>query len=174
MEDYEIRDALRRATTPDLFVTLSFVDGERARFDYKPLQEISEPVRLLATIANRSPQPAHHTLVRIGIPTEITIQGRGRSWGLPQTYEDSELGRQQWLSQRITTPPDFPIFKEIGQPLDQDGIQLGFHSNFLARTYRWPVTIVIHTPGFSSIETWYIHQHGSNLRMLHPGHPLLR
>lgn len=174
MEDYEIRDALRRATTPDLFVTLSFVDGERARFDYKPNEEMSESVRLLAMIANRSPQPAQHTLVRIGIPPEIKILGRGQSWGPPHTFEEGELPRMQWLTQRITTPPDFPIFKELGQPLDPDGIHLGFHSQFLAKTYRWPITIVIYTPGFSSTETWYIHQQGPNLRMLHPGHPLLR
>ena len=67
MEDYEIRDALRRATTPDLFVTLSFVDGDRARFDYSPQQEMSDPVRLLAAIGNRSAQPAQHTIIRIGI-----------------------------------------------------------------------------------------------------------
>jgi hypothetical protein len=173
MEDYEIRDALRRATTPDLFVTLSFEGGDRARFDYPPHQEISKPVRLLATIANRSPQPAQHTIVRIGVPENIKILGQAKVWGSPVPGND-ESGRKIWLMQRISTPPDFPIFKEIAQPLDGEGIFLGFHSNFLTQTYRWPITITIHTPGFSLTETWFIQQEGTNLRLLHPSHPLLR
>src|SRR5262249_18292856 len=40
MEDYEIRDALRRATTPELYVELSFATGERTSVGVpkRPLQ----------------------------------------------------------------------------------------------------------------------------------------
>ena len=75
MEDYEVKDTLRRATTPDLFVTISFLKGDRARLMYASNHELSQPVYLLTRIGNRSPQPAQHILVRIGIDENIPIAG---------------------------------------------------------------------------------------------------
>jgi hypothetical protein len=170
MEDYEVKDTLRRATTPDLFVTLSFADSDRAQLTYADYSENSQPISLFTTIANRSPQPAQHTIVRIGIHENIAIAGQAQVWGRPLRHADGK----RWLMQRISTPRDFPIFKEIAQPLDDEGIRLSFHSNLLHRMFRWPISIAIYTPGFTSEETWFIQQEGPNLRLLHPGHPLLR
>jgi hypothetical protein len=88
MEDCEIRDALRRATTPDLFVTLTL--GEIPRFvEYNPNTEISKPITLRVLVGNRSPQPAFHTIVLIDLeaalrianpsPFTQTVRGHGRA-----------------------------------------------------------------------------------------------
>lgn len=174
MEDYEVRDALRRATTPDLFITLSFANGDRMHINYDPREELSRPVMLLSSIGNRSAQPAHYTLIKIGIADEITVPGSGPNWAGFHRAADENGDWMTWLSRRIASPPDFPIFKEFAQSLDASGIPLVFHSGLLSRTHRFPIRIAIHTPGFASNETWFIQQQGADLRLLHPGHPLLR
>jgi hypothetical protein len=73
MEDYEVRDIFRRSTTPDLEVSLSFLDGAKQTLDYGSLGELpsSKPFNLITHIGNRSPQPAYHAVVDIGISTLI-------------------------------------------------------------------------------------------------------
>ena len=169
MEDYEVKDTLRRATTPDLYVNISFLKGERARLTYAPNQELSQPVTLLTMIGNRSSQPSQHTLVRLGIDERLPIAGLPQVWGRPVIEKN-----MRWLTQRIAPPRDFPIFKEVDQPLDGEGIRVSFHSDSLHDARRWPIAVCIYTPGFTSEETWFIHQEGPDLRLLRPGHPFLR
>jgi hypothetical protein len=174
MHDYEIRDIMRRATTPHLYVKFSFLDkSDRTHFDYKANEEMSKPVLLLGTLGNVSPQPAHYAMIRVGISTGIQI-GSGVPWITPVVEETEDYGKLAWVSQIISVPPNLPVFKELEQPLDQRGIALGFHSRTLGNSHRWPVVVEILCPGFSSREAWFIQQSGSNLRLLPPGHPLLR
>jgi hypothetical protein len=172
MHDYEIRDVNARGTVPDLYVKPSFVNGDRTSFEFLPKSETSEPVRLLTSIGNRSAQPAFHTLVSIGIASGIEVL-RKAPWSYKGLRAAGVHGQQHWFIQRIS-PPDLPIFKEIEQPLDAEGISLAFHSRTLGPIHRWPITIEIHTPGFSATETWFIQQQVNNLRLLPPGHPLLK
>jgi len=174
MHDYEIRDVMARSQAPDLFVTLSFVSGDHGRIDFAPKNEMSEPVLLFTSIGNRSSQPAFHTLVRIGIAVSVEILRKGPPWTYAGLNTSEDVGQQAWLIQRIAAPPDFPVFKELQQPLDQSGIPLGFQARSLGHIHRWPITIEIHAPGFHSTQTWFIQQQGTNLRLLQPGHPLLR
>ncbi|MGY3445526.1 AlbA family DNA-binding domain-containing protein [Bradyrhizobium sp. USDA 4473] len=174
MHDYEIRDIMRRSTTPHLYVKFSFLDKrDRAHFDYKANEEISKPVLLLGTLGNQSPQPAHYAMVRVGISSSIGIR-QGPPWITPVVEETEDYGQLAWVSQVISVPPNLPVFKELEQPLDQRGIALFFHSRTLAQSHRWPVVVEILCPGFTSREAWFIQQQGSNLRLLPPGHPLLR
>ncbi len=173
MHDYEIRDIMRRATTPHLYVKFSFSNSDRAHFDYKANEELSKPVLLLGTLGNRSPQPAHYAMIRVGISTSLQIRA-GVPWIAPVAEETEEFGQLNWVSQTISVPPTLPIFKELEQPLDQSGIALFFHSRTLGQSHRWPVVVEILCPGFSSREAWFIQQNGSNLRLLPPGHPLAR
>ena len=46
MEDYEVRDMMRRATTPEPFVRLSFAAGMTAPIEYVDESEISKPIVL--------------------------------------------------------------------------------------------------------------------------------
>jgi hypothetical protein len=50
MEDYQVRDTMRRATTPELFVKLSFASGTIAQIDLSfPDTKVSKPIMLLAS-----------------------------------------------------------------------------------------------------------------------------
>jgi hypothetical protein len=174
MHDYEIRDIMRRATTPNLYVTFSFIDKrDRTHFDYKANEEVSKPVLMLATLGNKSPQPAHYAMIRVGVSTGIQIQ-TGVPWTRAAIEETEDYGQLAWITQVINVPPNLPVFKELEQPLDQRGIAIAFHSRTLDQSHRWPVVVEILCPGFSSREAWFIHQTGPNIRLLPPGHPLLR
>lgn len=173
MHDYEIRDIMRRATTPRPYVEFSFSGSDRTHFDYKANEEFSKPVLLSGMLGNQSPQPVHYAMIRVGISSGIQIRA-GVPWVTAIAEETEDYGKLNWISQTISVPPALPIFKELQQPLDQRGITLSFHSRTLGQSHRWPVVVEILCPGFTSREAWFIHQTGSNLRLLPPGHPLLR
>jgi predicted HTH transcriptional regulator len=58
MEDYEIRDIYRRSTIPDLWIGFHFDAGLSTNITFLPEQEVSDPINLVATIGNRSREPA--------------------------------------------------------------------------------------------------------------------
>lgn len=60
-----IRDAFRRAGTPELFVRLSLTRGDTAQIEFGFQDELSKPITLSASIGNRATQPAFHTQVLI-------------------------------------------------------------------------------------------------------------
>ncbi|QND70817.1 helix-turn-helix domain-containing protein [Tardiphaga robiniae] len=174
MEDYEIRDVLNRATHPDLWVDFAFKSGDRAELEFDIRQDVSSPVRIFGTIKNRSAQPSFHTFFRLGVSASLGFNTVKPPWTMHRTQETTKYGKIQWTTQRTSSPPDFPIFKEVDQPLDGHGVTLQFHSRTMAQAHRWPLLIEIHSPGFSSLEAWYIDQQSTSLRLLQPGHPLLR
>src|SRR5262249_53200340 len=113
MEDYEIRDALRRATTPELYVELSFATGERTSVEFAYQSERSKPITLSVIVRNRSPQPAHYAFVQVGIDTELHLN----TWvdfSKMQITGDAQQ-QQHLLGHRFMPPPAMPIFKEIEQ-----------------------------------------------------------
>jgi len=58
MEDYQVRDTMRRATTPELYVRLSLPRGKTAGIEFAYQSEMSKPIILNALVGNRSAQPA--------------------------------------------------------------------------------------------------------------------
>jgi len=64
MHDYEIRDVMRRSTTPDLHMELSF-DGRQNSITPRVAEgaQYSETVILHCSVRNRSNTPAYHVIV---------------------------------------------------------------------------------------------------------------
>src|SRR5262245_19307303 len=108
MEDYEIRDALRRATTPELYIELSFASGNMAQVEFGYQSELSKPITLIVTMRYRSSQPAHYALVKIGIDTNLPLHTTG---DFVSMRGDDQT--QHWLRHQFVSPPGMPIFKEI-------------------------------------------------------------
>src|SRR5262245_49744294 len=77
MEDYQVRDTMRRVTTAELYVRLSLPRGKTAQIDFSYQTKISKPIILNALVGNRSAQPAFHTFVQLGIDTDISILSNG-------------------------------------------------------------------------------------------------
>src|SRR5260370_13193091 len=53
MYDHEIKDVMRRSTTPNLFVTLSFLQGNQHTLEFGDGPDSSKPFNLIAHIENR-------------------------------------------------------------------------------------------------------------------------
>ena len=170
MEDYEIRDALRRATTPDLHVELAFAMGSIAHIQFAHGTELSNPISIIVTIKNRSSQPAYHVLLQLGIDTDLPLRTPNDFTQMGISGYDQQ---QYWLGYRMISPPGLPIFKEIDQDaVHRLSVTVAFSSAMLSGEHLFHLTTSIQTPGYSATENWKIHHRGDTLRMCPPGHPL--
>jgi hypothetical protein len=170
MNDSEIRDTMRRATTPELIVRLSL---PRGAIQYAPRIEMSNPIVMRIFVGNRSNQPAFHTLIQLGIDTDVTILHTGVFIPIGERTDEDDIP-QNWLMHRISTPPELPIFKEVESEVSGSSVLLGFHSGLLTRVHRFRITTLVQTPGYTAKEHWIIHQEGPHLKLLEPGHPFAR
>lgn len=114
MEDYEIRDVLRRASTPDLWIEFSFASSDAARVDFATGSDISNPISLRGRIGNHSATPAEYALITIYIDSFFT-----RVWTeLQATGTTNREGRDVETYALVwSVPPRVPIFAEANQPL---------------------------------------------------------
>jgi hypothetical protein len=169
MEDYEVRDMMRRATTPEPFVLLSFAEGVTAPIEYVGESEISKPIVLEAFISNRSRQPAFHTLITLGIDADLSILSPGVFMPIPASVASDGI-HKNWLIHAKVSPPNTPVFKEAVIILTDQNHQLtlGYHSSLLRDERHFIVTVIVQTPGFPATEHWTIYRQGSVLRLAEP------
>jgi hypothetical protein len=163
MEDYEIRDALRRATTPELYVELSFATGETAQVEFVH-QERSKPITLVVTVRNRASQPAHYALVKVGIDTELPLSTLGDFFTMGITGDDEQ--QQHWLGHRFMSPPGMPIFKEIEQDaVHRLSLTFTYPSSRLDGDTTFFLTTSVQTAGYAATENWVIRHRGNILQL---------
>jgi hypothetical protein len=163
MEDYEIRDALRRATTPELYVELSLPMGDRAQVQFAHQSETSKPITLSVIVRNRSTQPAYYALVQVGIDTDLTLGPANDFSFLKKTGDDPP---QAWMGHQFISPPGLPIFKEI----DQDAIHrlsltFLYPRSMLAGEHTFHLTTSVQTVGYAATENWVVHYRADVLRL---------
>src|SRR5262249_19355789 len=154
MEDYEIRDALRRATTPELYVELSFATGHTAQVEFVDQSERSKPITLSAIVRNRSSQPAYYALVQVGIDAELPIHTQGDFVSMRITGDGQQ--RQHWLGHRFISPPGMPIFKEIDDTLHRPSLTFTYPSSWPSDSTFY-LTTSVQTAGYAATENWVIH-----------------
>jgi hypothetical protein len=165
MEDYEIRDALRRATTPELYVELSFASGAAAQVQFAHGSAVSKPITLHVDVRNRSSQPAHYALVKVGIDTELPLSTSSDFFAMGTTGDNNQ--RQHWLGHRFISPPDIPIFKEIDQDsLHRRSLTLAYPSSLLAGDTTFFLTTSVQTAGYTATENWIARHRDQVLRLL--------
>jgi len=171
MEDWQVRDTMRRATTPELFVNLSFASGTVVQIEYSPHTEISKPITLHVFIGNRSPQPAFHTIVQLGIDTKLHVQTFG-DFGQIGPRTDANNILLNWWELRLSSPPGLPIFKE--SDLRRASLTLGVPSVLLDQPHLLSLATSVQSPGYTATEKWIINQQGATLTLCEPGHPMNR
>jgi Putative DNA-binding domain len=167
MEDYEIRDTLRRATTPDLQVMLSIGTNNTALLEFAPQQEMSRPVPLSVVVTNRSPQPAYHVLVHIGLDDHlVVIANTGVDPVSPPTGYGADIKR--WLVKRFTSPPDLPIFQEANPNPFTLNVLIALQ---FIRSSVFNITTIVQTPGYTSTDYWAIGCSSGLLKLHGPNDP---
>lgn len=168
MHDYEIRDIMRRATTPDLFVTLSFLEGNRQALRFPGSDEESKPFNLIAHIENRSPQPAFHAIVDIGIDADFNVVARGDFVQFASS-EQVETTPLNWLRWTLASPPGQPIFKEHPRVVTNNVIMLTMNANDIRNQEVHDLTVRVVAPGFSRQQNWAVAARGPQLTLYPPG-----
>lgn len=170
MEHYEVRDAFRRLTAPNLWVSLSFVGGERLTIDFPDRGDVSNPFYLIANIENRANTPAHYTIVEIGVAAELHVFHRGTFDRLDQADDDRGTP-MNWFRQSIIAPPGLPIFKGHKVGLTNDHLMFALHHKDMGNHTLFDVTVKIATPGFTDVKHWTILARGPRLQLYPPGSP---
>jgi hypothetical protein len=172
MDDYEIRDIMRRSTTPDLQIWLDFGGKDKLMTEFAA-GELSKSFFLSCTVSNRSAAPAYHAIIDILVDAELTNPFQVNPFTQTTMIARTPSRNFKVFRRTISSPPDVPIFQEavhethIGQIALQMPIELRASSIIYLETK-------IQAPGFSKHEEWAIMCKGGLLTLLHPGHPMLR
>jgi hypothetical protein len=167
MEDYEIRDTLRRATTPTLQVMLSIGTNSTAKLQFAHQQETSKPITLSLLVTNRSPQPAYHAVVYLGLDVDFGVPVNvGFDRASPPTGHAAD--EKLWFVKRFASPPDLPIFQEATpNPL---GLNFSIATKFVNSSY-FDITTIVQTPGYTSTDYWAIACNSGLLKLYGPNDP---
>jgi hypothetical protein len=167
MDDYEVRDVMNRSSSAEPFTRLHFKNGHIAGIKSQPDAHVSDPIELYVLLGNRSPQPAHYTVVSLGVSRDLEIMDYGgfEHRGESTTPEGHVLNI---LHKEIGIPDSFPLFREAEVAVGPIGLGFptGLHNDeFIFRC-------VIRTPGFSRTEDWIIKKTTLQLRLRGPLEPI--
>jgi hypothetical protein len=166
MNDSEVRDTMRRATTPELFVTLQLGTGQQAMAEFPANEEVSKPITLRVLVGNRSPQPAFHTVVLIGLDRDLLLRTTG-DFSEASAPPNEPAPAKHWVTRKLSSPPFQPIFQEA----DPSALSLTFSiESEHIRSTLFRLTTIVQTPGYSSTEKWVMICEGGTLTLYDPRH----
>jgi hypothetical protein len=168
MEDYEIRDILRRSTTPNLKAVLSFGGEDTMTLEF-PGGELSKTFLLNCTVSNLSPTPAYHAIIEVMVDFDLINPFHVPPFNQIGVFDAAPSPKFRVFRRTITSPPDVPIFKEAVHETHIAQIALQ-----MPLTLRGSSIIYLETnvqaPAFSKREEWAINCSGGRLALWAPGH----
>ena len=157
MADYEVREAMRRATTPALSLKPTFPTG--IHFAQGASESNIIPMRL--TIENQSGEPAFHAVGQIYVEPLVKIEVRNDWPGYPPSKEirgAEAVGVQKLIGSGTT----FPIFREF--PLSAGEIHLSFpFDHHLTKVNDYVMHMHLFWPGGAWQQRGYIRIHRGNI-----------
>lgn len=161
MQDFEIRDVMRRSTTPVLKVELALSGGKTGALPIMPHQDSSNPFPLYVSVSNLSATPALYSKLTIGIDPKLFFQS-ATHLNAAGKYSDRDGLSLSWYHRSFAVPNDLPIFKEhsIGSP--DAAFSLAVRIEAFA---QYAIRTIIETPGFSSTEDWILQQMAGKLEL---------
>ena len=168
MEDYEVRDIMRRATTPTLYSEL-FFDGRQTAIQAHAQNgaQHSDVVVVHCSVRNKSNAPAYHVVVDFLVDYDLVIPYALAPFTTIGERDQTPSPRMRIFRRVINSPPDVPVFQEsaIAQHSAAVPVQIPF------KVYESGVIYFeteIHTPGFSISEQWHITSKAGLLRIVPP------
>lgn len=116
MEDYEIRDILRRATTPDLHFHFSLGSQDTVPIQFSHEQPFSKEVYLIISVENKAEEPASYAVMDIFIDSALQLWNSDnfdltRADNVFLNLKDDQKVAVTQLSQNWSIPLKLPIFK---------------------------------------------------------------
>jgi hypothetical protein len=174
MDDYQIKDIMRRSSTPDLHVGLDLGGKDILIADFTAGGNLSKTLFLGCTVTNQSPAPAYHAIIDIFVDVALINPFQVNPFKQATTVErSSPQGRLTVYRRTISSPPDVPIFKEAIHESHFGQIALQVPESFRISSIFYLETS-IQAPGFSKQEQWAIICNSDRLSLIHPGHPFIR
>ena len=155
MHDYEIRDIMRRSTTPDLYTELWF-DGRQNSVEGRVLKgDYSETVILQCTVRNRSSTPAYHVIVDFLVDYDLITPFPLAPFQMIGERDEAPGPKMRIFRRVINSPPDLPVFREGEVAQHSASVAVQVPAAVLAGGTIWLET-AIQAPGFTTTEVWTI------------------
>jgi hypothetical protein len=149
MEEYEVRDVMRRSGAPDLRVDLYAANGVG--------QGGAQILTLGAMILNDAPEPAFYAVILFFISLGVEIINAPEMIAWQEMHQEQILGetRRFRVLQRVWSGQvGLPIWYGQPLPVTEKGITLAMPSSEASRVIGWRVTSPKMTPkkGFYRLE----------------------
>jgi len=161
MEDYEVREAMNRAATPEPFVEIS-LPAERTKIEWlEDRGEQSRPIALRIRIGNRSPTIALYTHVVLILTGELILTSHGGNEVVRGAVDDAETNNIMF---NLVTPNHFPLIKEKTFRLGSE-TQFAIHPSHRDQEKWFPIGYEISTPGYIFSRVGHIIKRGDELEL---------
>jgi hypothetical protein len=171
MEDYQIRDALRRETVAKPYVEFSLDGGGTAGVTVPGSQTPTERMlRLHAHLSNKSNRPAFYTVVTLFVSKAIRLIPQGTFEEVTE-YRD-RLGNEYFaMRKQYAIPKDFPIFKEAKITISHPPLAIGLDA-VTQRDGQFPIGYEVLTPGYHGLEFGLVHCQFGQIKIEFPAESL--
>jgi hypothetical protein len=144
MADYEIRDTLKRATTPDLFLTVRFDPVE-------PVVTGGLSTVMYVTVGNRSPEPAFYSTIKFFIDDDAQPSDRDgtfRRSEFTHSLNIQQADRFVQFHRNLSPTAHQPIFKE-------ETFRIGEFPMPIRSGLQYPIGFNLACPGFKD-QRWFV------------------
>jgi hypothetical protein len=138
MEDYEVRDLMRRAVDPALEIYFESENkiGNYYIIDFEVNNEMSKPIPILTIVRNKSNRPSMYTVISVFMYRRVTITNTNGFENVGMVHL-SPGDERFHLRKKIGVRGSYPIFREA--PL-----MLGpFHFSICHRLLAYPLQLQI-------------------------------
>lgn len=152
MVDYEIREALNRSQTPELFCNAELLSDPFV-LTYAHGTNYSAPVTLSFHIGNRSGTPALYSLVSLFVDERLKVTSSG-VFGGPLKQRTDAGHEFNVFTHGLSVPSHFPIFKEMIFSLNDRAFHIAVPNLSSGQRAVYELTVFLRTPGFSREERW--------------------
>jgi hypothetical protein len=161
MEDYEIRDALRRATTPALSLRFEFNESPAnglitfpREADAGVAQPRSNLITIRTTLYNESQQPAEYVHIGIYVHPRLVLDHYPGFTLTLETLTTPVHRLMNVLTWQFAIPKDIPVFKELPRQVPSlFGFTISVSDAFSKDPIQFPFGYRLRCPGFDT-ERW--------------------
>jgi hypothetical protein len=146
MYDYEIKDVMRRSTTPNIVVDFHFAEMERTHtFRYRDRQAHPDPVGITASIRNLADAPADYGVVVLFVDSRFQVLQDNKDVQFAGRVKTREGLTMNGFRTVFHAPKTLPIFKE--QPIMLPPYGVVVPENLLYNTNPFAIGCEFRAPG---------------------------
>lgn len=153
MEDYEVRESMRRSTTPELHVKLLFKDRQTVPVTFSNDADAlrSAPEIVSIAVSNNSREPALYSVLRIAIDKELSPNPRTSGFYFTGEYPAPNGNVLRHYDKTLISPTVMPIF--LGPSFVIGEFEISIPQEHRDRSLIYPFTTEILTPGYQKAES---------------------